>query len=317
MNSPEISVVLPVYNEEENLSELYRRLKTVLEEDLQVTYEIIFVDDGSKDNSWSIIKDLHEQSSNVEGVRFSRNFGQPVAISAGLKACIGKYVVVLDADLQNPPEEILKLLTEIDKGYDIVYGLRKHRRDPLFRRAGSQLLYWYATKFLHIRLPEGISAFRVMNRRVVDYFNELPERTRLFGALSSWLGFSYTCVDVKHSSRHSGKSKYSLFRLLRTSFDLVVAFSAVPLRWIGLAGILVALAGFVLAVYFVFKKLFFGIGVPGYTSIVVIIMFFSGIQLISLSIIGEYLSKMYSQVQGRPLFVVREALGPSMQEKLL
>jgi len=310
----DFSVVIPTFNEIENLRELYERLTKVMS-GLDGAYEIIFVDDGSKDGSFELLRELHSQDGRVKAIRLSRNFGQPAAILAGLKVCSGEYTVVLDADLQNSPEEIPKLIREMDKGYDIVYGLRRNRKDSFFRRVSSNFLYWYMTKVLHIKLPEGISAFRVMNHKVVRHFNTLPEKMHNFAALASWLGARYTCVDVEHSPRRKGKSKYSSLKLLRRSLDLLVAFSAIPLRWIGLAGILVALVSFGFGLYLIVKRVFFGLSLPGYTSTIVAIMFLSGVILISLGIIGEYISRMYTQLQDRPRYVVREALGCSVEEK--
>jgi len=309
----DFSVVIPVYNEQDNLRELYERLSRVMS-GLDSPYEIIISDDGSNDGSFELLKELHHQDGRLKVIRLFRNFGQAAAISAGLQACSGKYVIVLDADLQHPPEEIPKLIREMEQGYDIVYGLRRHRKDSLYRRAGSKLLYWYMTKFMGIKLPEGTSAFRVMNRKMVAYFNELPERTRFFGALASWLGAKYTCIDIEHAPRKKGKSGYSFFRLLRISLNLALAFSAIPLRLIGIFGILVALAGFSLGLYVLINKVFFGIGVPGYPSIILVITFFSGVILISLSIVGEYIKRIYTQIQGRPTYFVRETLGFNTKE---
>lgn len=308
------SVVIPVFNEVENLRELYERLTKVMP-GLGVAYEVIFVDDGSEDESFALLKELHDQDERVMVIRLSRNFGQPAAISAGLKVSSGEYVVVMDADLQNPPEDIPKLIREMEKDYDIVYGLRRNRKDSFFRRSTSKMLYWYMTKFAHVRLPEGISAFRVMNRRMVEHFNMLPEKMRLFGALSSWLGARYTCVDVEHSPRKRGKSGYNYLKLLRTSLELQVAFSAVPLRWIGMFGILISLLSFCVALYLGITWLLFGTALPGYTSIIVAIIFFSGLILISLSVIGEYISRIYTEIQNRPIYVVRETLGCNVEEE--
>jgi polyisoprenyl-phosphate glycosyltransferase len=308
------SVVIPVFNEQHNLTELYERLTKVMSSQ-DGNYEIIFVDDGSKDNTPAILKELHHQDNRVKIIFFSRNFGQPTAISAGLKACCGKLVVLLDADLQNPPEEIPRLIKEMDNGYDIVYGLRRHRKDPLLRRLASQTLYWYMTKIANIRLPEGISAFKVMNRRTVEQLNLFPEKTKLYGALSSWLGARYKCIDVEHSPRKRGKSGYSILKLVYSSLDMQMAFSALPLRWIGISGIFFVLASIIIGLYWGISRLFNTDIMPGYISIIVAMMFFSGLILFSLSIIGEYISRIYTEIQGRPNYIVRETLGCSIKEE--
>lgn len=309
------SAVIPVYNEEDCLEELYQRLTAVLRE-VSESYEIIFVDDGSKDRSFPLLERLHRSDTRVKVIRFTRSFGQPYAISAGLKVAQGKRVVVLDADLQNPPEEIPKLAKEMNNGYDIVYGLRKNRRDPLLRKLGSLLFYWYMVRILGVELPPGVSAFRIMNRSMVDQFNSLPEKTRFFAALSCWLGAQYTCVEIEHSERKRGRSKYSFYKLLWMFINPIIAFSSLPLRWIGFAGILVAVASLLTAVNFILRKVLLGITVPGYSSLIVSILFLSGVQLMSLGIIGEYLSRVYTEVQGRPMYVIRETLGLSIEQAI-
>jgi glycosyltransferase involved in cell wall biosynthesis len=304
-----ISVIIPLYNEEDNLQEMYTRLTSVLKK-RGSSYEIIFVDDGSTDKSYDTLATYQEKDPYVKVIQLSRNFGQPAAIAAGLGFCEGEYTVVLDADLQNPPEEIPKLLDEIEsKDYDIVYGVRKNRKDTFFRRFSSNFLYWYMTKIFHIKLPRDISAFRVMNRNMVDFFNHLPEKTRLYGALSSWKTNNYKCLEVKHATRFKGKSKYSFFKLFRRTTDLAVAFSLLPLRWIGFTGVLVALGSIGFALYFLIQRLLYGFVIPGFSSIIISLMFFSGVQLISLSIIGEYIGRIYTQVQDRPMFIIDKLLG--------
>ncbi|MBU0506835.1 MAG: glycosyltransferase family 2 protein [bacterium] len=309
-----ISIIIPLYNEEENLQEMYSRLTSVLTK-RGSSYEIIFVDDGSTDKSSERLLAFNEKDTHVKVIQLSRNFGQPAAIAAGLGLSDAEYTLVLDADLQNPPEEIPKLLDEIEsKDYDIVYGIRKNRKDTFFRRFSSNFLYWYMTKVFHIKLPRGISAFRVMNRNMVDFFNHLPEKTRLYGALSSWKTNNYKCIEVSHSTRFKGKSKYSFFKLFKRTTDLAIAFSLLPLRWIGFSGIMVALGSIGCAFYYLIQRLLYGFVIPGYTSIIVSLMFFSGVQLISLSIIGEYIGRIYTQVQDRPMFIIDRLVGFSLEQ---
>jgi len=301
----ELSVVIPVFNEENNLEELYNRLSRVLKS-ISERYQIIFVDDGSWDNSFEKLKEIQKRDKNVIVIQLARNFGQHPAISAGLRQAKGEVVIVMDADLQNPPEEIPKLLEEIKKGYDLVFGVRKKRKDKLIRKIGSYL----AQRILNKLLGEGagISAFLAVKHQFVEAYNRCPERDKFFTALFIWLGAKSTNVEVEHAPRKSGETKYSLIKLFRLLLHMIISFSEYPLRLTSWFGFLVSLLGLGLALKIVIQKLFFQINVPGYASIFAAIVFFGGVQMLFLGIIGEYLARVYIEARRRPDYIIRDIL---------
>lgn len=303
----EISVVIPVFNNAGSLKELYTRLTQVLES-LGKSHEILFVDDGSTDGSFQRLKELNAQDKRVKVLRFTRNFGQHPALAAGFRRCSGKVVIQMDADLQNPPEEILKLLDKYREGYDVVFGVRKKRKDPLYRKMSSSLVSWMLKKFIGHSAQTNISAFKVMGRQVVDALNQCQERFRFTSGLISWLGFSQIGVEVEHAERAGGKPSYNFFKLVFLTLDLVTGFSYLPLRMASVLGLIFALMGLISGSYILLKKLFIGYYILGYASIIVGILFFSGIQLLCLGIIGEYLARIYRETQGRPLYVIKETV---------
>ncbi len=293
----ELSVVIPVFNEADSLPELYQRLSNTL----QVygrSYELLFVDDGSTDASPEHLRAFSEQDQAVRVVRLLRNFGQQMAITAGFQKARGQVIVLIDADLQTRPEEIPLLVDTLAEGYDIVYGARKDRKDPLLRRWGS----WGISRFLHwttgIDLPDNASGFLAINRTLVDAVNRFPERTRYLGGLLAWLGANRSAaVPVSHEPRRKGESKYRFSHLLGLAFDFVCSFSMVPLRLTWLAGGMVVLSGFLS--FWMYRESI----LPGFLIIV------SGIQLFALGILGEYMGRLYREARQRPLYIIREEYG--------
>jgi len=306
-NRPKFSVVIPVFNEEENLEVLHTRLVKVMES-LEEPYEIIFVDDGSTDSSFQILKDLHQKDNNVKVIRFTRNFGHHIAITAGLDHCKGENIIVMDADLQDQPEEIPKLLAKFNEGYDIVYGLRKKRQDNLFKRLSSKVYLSLLAKLTNQTINPRMASLRIMTRRVVDNVNELRECSRFWGGLIAWLGFSYAMVDIEHGKRLAGRSKYSLWKMIRLAIEGITSFSNVPLRLAAYFGFVIATLSFVFGVYMVMRKFIWDIPVAGYTSLIVAIFFMGGVQLIVLGVIGEYIGKIHTEVRNRPLYVVEDII---------
>lgn len=307
MVRPYFSVVIPIHNEEENIPELYNRLTAVMEKQLG-SYEIIMVDDGSKDRSWELIKELHNKDQRVKGISFSRNFGHHIAITAGLDYAKGEAVILMDGDLQDPPEEIPRLYQKFKEGYDIVYGIRKERHDPFLKRLTSSIFWWVLRRFSGVDMPSGQTMLRVLNRRVVDVLKEMKEYARFIHGMMAWTGFHVTTVYVQHASRYRGKSKYNIPRLFKLAFHAVTSFSTVPLRLATYIGLISSLVSFLAGLYFIYRKVFFNIPILGYASIIVSIFFVGGIQLLVLGIFGEYLGRTYQEVQRRPLYIVRELL---------
>lgn len=312
--NPFFSVVIPIYNEEENIPELHRRLASVLgklcldEGRSADDYEIIMVDDGSSDNSWALIRELHEQSPEVRGISFSRNFGQHIAVSAGIDSAKGEAVVLMDGDLQDPPEEIPKLYNKLKEGYDVVYGIRQARSDNFYRKFIS-ILFWIVFKtLLKLDITENQSMLRIMSRRFVENFRKITERNRFLAGLFAWTGFNQTTVQVEHAPRYAGRTKYTFWKLIKLTFNAVTSFSYLPLQLAGITGLFFSVVSFMLGIWFIIQKLVFEIDVAGWASIMLAILFIGGVQLAFLGLIGEYLGRVFTEVQKRPLYMVKEKI---------
>ena len=308
-----ISAVLPVFDEQENIPEAYRRTTATLA-NLTDEYEIVFVNDGSNDESLPMLEQLAATDPRVRVIDFSRNFGHQVAISAGMYYASGDVVALLDADLQDPPEELGRFIDAWREGYDVVYAVRRNRKEGVVKRAAYFLFYrlWKTTASVPVSLDSG--DFCVLDRRVVDVFNALPERARFLRGLRSWIGFSSIGVEYDRPVRSAGEPKYSWFRLIRLAFDGLVSFSRLPLQLMSIIGVLVAtLSAVGLIVTFIEGlgnfTLFGREPATGFTKIVMSILFLSGVQLIFLGVIGEYIGRIFEEVKQRPLFVVRRLIG--------
>jgi dolichol-phosphate mannosyltransferase len=312
--STEFSIVIPIYNEEENILDLYDRITAVMEKlsaDLKLPhtcYELILVDDGSKDNSWLKIRSLHEKDPRVKGISFSRNFGHHIALSAGIDHALGNAVVLMDGDLQDPPEEIPRMYELFRKGYDLVYGIRQSRNDPIFKRVASGIFWWVLRKFSGVRIPPGQAMLRIMSRNLVNAMKEMGERSRFVHGMMAWAGFRTTTLEIRHSQRRKGTSKYNIPKMFKLAFHAITSFSTVPLRLAIYIGLLSSTISFVIGIFFIFRKIFSGIPVMGYASIIVSIFFMGGVQLLIFGMFGEYLGRIYQEVQQRPLYIIKETL---------
>jgi polyisoprenyl-phosphate glycosyltransferase len=300
-----VSVVVPVYNEQGNVLALVARLTRVLDAQGE-PYELIFVDDGSTDQTLSLLLPLADERPELRVIELARNYGQEAAVQAGMLASRGRWVVQIDGDLQNPPEELPKLLAQREHGFQVIYGARVDRRDPLHRVWASRALVFLMRRVLGIRLPQDITTFRVIEGDLARFIAGLPEKRKFFSALAEWTGAKTVSVPVRHEARQAGHTKYDLFKLLNHTFDLMVGFSVRPLRLIGAFGALVAFAGIVFACYRIVLKL---AGVPvtmaGYTSLFSAVVILGGLHLIALSVIGEYVGRIFLELQGRPLYRIR------------
>jgi glycosyltransferase involved in cell wall biosynthesis len=305
-NMPDFSIVIPLYNEEENIGELYTKLTQVMEK--LGTYEIILVDDGSKDNTWELIKNLHEKDKRVKGMSFSRNFGHHIAITAGIDYAKGIAVVLMDGDLQDPPEEIPKLYKKFKEGYELVYGIRKEKKDSYSKRITSFLFWWLINNLSDMNIPRNQTLLRIFDRKMIEALKSMRERARFIHGMIAWTGFKTTTEEVEHFPRKRGKTKYNFIKLFRLAFNAITSFSVFPLRVATYIGLLSAGAGLLYGFYFIYKKIFFGIPVLGYASIIVAVLFIGGIQLLILGIMGEYLGRVYQEVQARPIYVIKEHL---------
>ncbi len=301
---PSISVVIPVFNEAETLQTLYARLVDTLEE-FGRSFEIVTVDDGSTDASVQILKELRQQDARLRIVRFSRNFGQSPALYAGLEKARGQYVVMLDADLQNYPEDIPKLVARLDEGYDMVSGYRANRQDSLFRNGASRVLNWFIARVTGQPLRDYGCALKAFRRELVDGMNLLTHRSRYMPMDAAWLGGRVAEVEVRHTERSEGQSKYGLLKLIRTAFDLVTSISSAPLQFIGLVGWVFSFVGFAMAIRVAWLRITQG-DVNQMGSVIAIFFFLGGVQLIATGLMCEYVGRIYVEVQRKPYYVIQE-----------
>lgn len=308
------SVVIPVFNEEESLESLYHRLSRVLKT-LFEDYEIIFVDDGSTDNSLRLIKEFRKTDERIRIIIFSRNFGHQIAITAGIDYTSGGVVIVMDADLQDPPEVIPQLVEKWKEGYDTVYAIRESRKDPILKRAIAFVFYRLLQRMSDIDIPVDAGDFRLMNREVVDILKAMPERNRFVRGLASWVGFRQSSIRYARDRRHTGKSKYTLWKLAKLAFDGVTSFSRFPLRLATYLGLVVSLVSFVYTAKIIIDTLLFGRIVPGWTSLMAAVLFLGGVQLVVIGIVGGYIGRMYVEVQQRPLYLLKEKIGFAQANK--
>ena len=309
----EISVVIPVYKAEGCMHELYKRLVTSLES-ITSDFEIILVEDCGGDKSWEIINALAQKDHRVKGIQFSRNFGQHYGITAGLDHCNGNWIVVMDCDLQDQPEEIPKLYNEARKGFDVVYARRAVRQDHLFKRWSSHLFYKVFDYLTEQQSDPAVANFGIYSRKVIDNFRSMRESVRAFPLFVRWLGFPSSFIDVEHAPRFSGTSSYTFYKLMHLAINVIVAQSNRPLRLSIKFGFFMALGSFLMALYYTVRYFLFFIPVSGWTSVMVSIYFLAGLFFVNAGFVGLYIGRIYDEVKGRPLYVVRERLNlPVMQ----
>lgn len=310
---PDISVVVPLFNENPNLPLLAEALVPVLES-CGVSFETIFVDDGSTDSSWETIQTICRADSRFQGLSFSRNFGKEIAIAAGLDHARGKAVIIMDADLQHPVEVIPAFIARWREGYKNIYGQRMDRMtDPELRNFLTRVFYRLIDRFGDTALPQGAGDFRLLDRQAVDALLKLRERARFSKGLYAWIGFKTCGVPFEMRQRSSGSTKFSYGKLFNFALDGLMSFSALPLKvwtYVGLAvsGFALSMAGFFWA-----RTMLFGVDVPGFASLIVSIAFFAGMQLISLGVLGEYIARIFDEVKGRPLYLIAERTGDAAQ----
>jgi undecaprenyl-phosphate 4-deoxy-4-formamido-L-arabinose transferase len=301
---PAVSVVIAVYNEEANLEPLYERLDRVLEE-LGRPYEVIFVDDGSKDRSLEILCRLQEKHDEVRVIQLNRNYGQHAAVFAGLDHARGDVIVTLDADLQNPPEEIPRLLDKISEGHDVVGGWRQNRQDHFVRRLLSRAVNKVTSKVVGVEMRDYSCMLRAYRRGVVDVLRECSEVSSFIPTLANLFAASPAEIPVAHDRRSNGRSKYSPFRLLRLNFDLMTGFSLLPIQIVSVAGMGIALLGLGFGAFLLLRRLLVGPEVEGVFTLFAILFFFVGVQILALGLIGEYIGRIYMQVRRRPKYVIQ------------
>jgi len=308
MKKKAYSIIIPVYNEEGTLEALYQRLTAVMCS-VSDEFEIIFVDDNSKDNSFNIMNDLYEKDDRVKILKFSRNFGHQAAISAGLDHSQGEAVIMMDADLQDPPEVIIKLVKKYKEGYDVVYARREARKgESMFKLWTASAFYKIINYFADIDIPLNTGDFRLINRKVVDSLKSIPEKNRFLRGLIPWVGYKQIGVDYIRDARHAGSTKFTTRKMMHFAIDGISGFSHVPLKIATMLGFIVSLISFLIVLWVFYFRLSRE-PVPGWASLMVTITFIGGIQLISLGIIGEYLARIYDEVKNRPLYLLDKKIG--------
>lgn len=305
-----ISVLIPAYNEEECLHELYKRVSSVLSKLEKYDYEILIINDGSKDKTLEILHDLNAKDKHLQYVNLARNYGKEIAMAAGLDYVKGDVVVILDADLQIPPEYIPEMLSYYEEGYDDVYGRRKSRNDEsFFKRLGTKIYYKALQSLTRVDILKNTSDFRLLSRRAVEALKQYKEQRRYTKGLFALIGFKKKEFIYEPVKRYAGKSKWNYFSLINLAIEGITSFSTFPLRLSSFLGIIVAAVGFIYIVFLVLKTLIFGEPVRGYPTLLSIIVFLGGIQLLSLGVIGEYLGRIFDEVKNRPLYFVEKYSG--------
>jgi polyisoprenyl-phosphate glycosyltransferase len=315
-----LSIVIPVFNEEENILQLYKRLVNAAPS-WDLAFEVILVDDGSSDQTLFLLRQLHQQDSRFKYISFSRNFGHQTAVSAGLRYTKGNVIAVMDADLQDPPEELYRFLHKWEEGYQVIYGIRTKRKENIFKRSAYHVFYRILAWCSSIDIPLDSGDFCVMDRVVVDWLNSLPERNRFVRGLRSWIGYRQIGIPYERQMRLAGEVKYTFQKLLRLAFDGIINFSYRPLQISGTFGLLVCFLSFIGIIFVIVHRILgfkiFGYSpqdVPGFTSLVLAVLFIGGVQLLTMGLFGEYLGRIFDEVKQRPLYIVKEQEGFKVHE---
>ncbi len=303
----DISVIIPIYNEEPIIPELYHRIqKTVVK--ISEQYELIFINDGSKDHSLLELLKLTEVDHRVFYINFSRNFGHQIAVTAGLDACNGKAVVIIDGDLQDPPEAIAELYAKYKEGYDVVYARRAERRgESIFKKFTAKLFYRILQRITSINIPLDTGDFRLIDQKVVQYLKLMPEQNKFLRGQIAWLGFKQTQVLFNRDKRKYGKTGYSLNKMLQFAMDGITGFSDKPLQLVTKLGFIISSISFIIILYAIYSHFILNRTITGWTSLIISSMFIGGVQLISIGVIGEYISRINKNVLNRPLYIVEQS----------
>lgn len=312
-----LSVIIPVFSEEKILPELYKRLTDAL---LSVTddYELLFINDGARDNSFQLIKALSLIDKKVKYIKFSRNFGHQTAFTAGLKYCRGQAAVIMDADLQDPPELIKELYNKMHEGYDVVYAKRRSRKgEGVLKKFTARFFYKLLSKITSIDIPIDTGDFRIITRRVIDVLNEMPEKHKFLRGQISWIGFKQTYIEFDRAERYAGTTGFTYGKLIRFALDGITSFSNLPLKIATISGFFVSGLTLPLMLYALYSRLADKVQQPGWTSLMLTVLFIGGIQLIGIGIIGEYISRLSENVRNRPLYIIDETNVEERKDELI
>ena len=305
--NPMISIIVPMHNEQEGINEFFSRITPILA--LEGSYEIICINDGSSDNTLDLLKEKAKADKHIKILSFSRNFGKEPALTAGLDNCSGDCVIPIDADLQDPPELIPELVAKWKEGFKVVLATRRTRNESWLKRKSAGAFYSLIGRLSNIHIPKNTGDFRLMDRKVVEAIKLLPERTRFMKGLFAWAGFSTTTIYYDRPQRFAGTTSWNYIKLWGFALDGLFAFSTKPLKiWTYIGGIIASFA-FIFGIYILLHTMLYGTNLPGYSSIMVVMLFLGGIQLMSLGIIGEYVGRIYRETKHRPLYIVEEKEG--------
>lgn len=302
-----LTVVIPIFNEEKNIPVLYKRLKKVINK-ISKSHEIIFVDDGSSDTSLEVIKKLRIKDKKIKAISFSRNFGHMPAVIAGLKESIGQKVVIMDADLQDPPEVITRMWKKSEEGFDVIYGVKKKRKEGILRKLLFKIFYRILNSISTYKMPLDAGTFSLIDKKVVLILGSLQEKNKYLSGLRSWSGFRQTGITYERGKRFMGKEA-SLRRLSKLALDGMISFSYLPLRLATFLGFVCSLLSIIGIITVMILRIFFGIGLIGWASTITTILLLSSVQLITLGIIGEYLARIYDEVKSRPEYIISKTFG--------
>ena len=304
MNNPTISIIAPCYNEEETIEPFLRRIEEILAQ-INEPYEIVFINDGSRDNTLNVLLNAKQNFKNIRIINFSRNFGKEAALTAGLDKARGEAAIPIDVDLQDPPELIKELVARWREGYDVVLAKRADRTSDSFaKRVSADLFYKLNGKISNVDIPNNVGDFRLMSKRVVEALKQLPENQRFMKGLFAWVGFKTVAIEYVREKREAGQSSFNGWKLWNFALDGITSFSTLPLRiWLYI-GALVSFLSFLYGSFIILKTLIFGVDLPGYASLAVIMLFLGGIQLIGIGILGEYIGRIYSESKRRPSYII-------------
>ena len=302
------SIVIPVFNEHETIPQLHSRLAAVIDT-LDAQGEIIFVDDGSTDNSFEVLLAIHHADPRLKIVRLSRNFGHQAAISAGIDCAGGDAVILMDGDLQDPPEILPKFIAKWREGFDVVYGIHKKRKENVFKRIAYAAFYRILSRLSYLDIPLDSGDFCLMNRRVVHAIRQLPERNRFVRGIRTWVGFQQAGIEYERDRRFAGTAKYTFKRLLKLAYDGIFSFSTVPLRLAVYTGFFFSTLAFLAGLFIIYQKLVHQIAVVGWASTIAVTTFLGGLILMMMGIIGEYIGRIVDEVKQRPVYVIRDKVG--------
>lgn len=305
-----VSYIFPIYNESGNIDLLINTMENLLKSYKQYDYELIFINDGSKDNSLDLLIKKQRLDKRIHIIDFSRNFGHQIAVTAGLDASKGDAIIIMDSDMQDPPKVSFELLNKWEEGYDVVYAQRKTRKDTFFKKFTADMFYRTLQKLADIDIPRNTGDFRLMDRSVVDELNKFKEHNRFLRGMVSFIGFRQTAVLFDRDERHAGETGYPLKKMIKFAADGIFSFSSYPLKFIRNFGFFVAILAFLGIIYAIVMKIFFpGVTVEGWTFIVIAILFMGGVQLIMLGVLGSYIGRIYTESQDRPLYIIRKIYG--------